>query len=144
MIGLEESAGANDASDSAKMLEHVRLGAEVAREIPRRDVSEIVMYHHERFDGTGYLGLRGKQIPIGAQIVAFAEAVESIIRESSSSSSHGLNEVVIGKIREGAGKMFDPRVVDAFLEAAEGDPSLLLSVSDSQPSVLATQPESSN
>jgi putative nucleotidyltransferase with HDIG domain len=144
MIGLEELVESNDRSDSAKMLEHVRLGAEVTREIPRRDVSEIVLYHHEHFDGTGYLGLRGRQIPIGAQIVAFAEAVESIIRVESPGSAHGLNEAVVEKIREGGGKLFDPRVVDAFLEAAKDDPSLLRSVSDSQPSVLSTQPESSN
>jgi hypothetical protein len=143
MIGLEESAESNDRSDPAKLFEHVRLGAEVAREISRRDVSEIVLYHHEHFDGTGYLGLRGRQIPIGARIVALAEMVESIVRLGSPGSAHGLNEAVVREIREGAGKLFDPRVVDAFLEAAKDDPSLLQPASDSPPpSWLATLPES--
>jgi len=144
MIGLEELAESDGRSDSAKTLEHVRLGAEVAREFPRRDVSEIVLYHHEHFDGTGYLRVGGRKIPIGARIVAFAEAVESIIREGSPSPAHVLNEAVVEKIREGAGKLFDPRVADAFLKAAEDDPSLLQSVLDSQPPGLSTQPESGN
>ncbi len=134
MIGLEELVESGDMSESTKFLEHVRVGAEVAREIPRRDVSEIVLYHHERFDGTGYLGLKGGQIPIGARIVALAEAVEPMIRSSPPSSDDSLDESVVRKIRDGAGNLFDPRVVDAFLEATKDDPSLLRSGSDSSAS----------
>jgi response regulator RpfG family c-di-GMP phosphodiesterase len=125
MIGLEESIESNDMSDSTKFLEHVRVGAQVAREIPRRDVSDIVLYHHERFDGTGYLGLKGGQIPLGARIVALAESIEPMIRSSPPSSDDSLDESIVRKIRDGSGNLFDPRVVDAFLEAAKDDPSLL-------------------
>jgi putative nucleotidyltransferase with HDIG domain len=141
MIGLEESVESNDMSDPTKFLEHVRVGAEVAREIPRRDVSDIVLYHHERFDGTGYLGLKGGQIPLGARIVALAEAVEPMIRSSPPSSNDSLDESIVGKIRDGAGSLFDPRVVDAFLKAAKDDPGLLHSGSDSSTSMLIAQPE---
>jgi hypothetical protein len=144
MIGLEELVESNDATNSAKLMEHVRVGAEVAREIPRRDVSDIVLYHHEHFDGTGYLGLRGSQIPIGARIVAFAEATESIIRAGLPSSDDSLDEAVARKIREGAGKLFDPRVVDAFLEVAKEDPNVLRPGAESRPSTLAVGPESSS
>jgi putative nucleotidyltransferase with HDIG domain len=142
MIGLEELAESNNASDSAKLLEHVKVGAEVAREIPRRDVSDIVLYHHEHFDGTGYLGLRGSQIPIGARVVAFAEAAESIIRAGSPSSEDSLDEAVAKRIREEAGKSFDPHIVDAFLEAAKEDPSLLRPGAELQPAILSVGPES--
>jgi hypothetical protein len=124
MIGLEELLDSDDRDDAAKLLEHVRIGAEVAREIPRRDVGEIVLYHHENFDGTGYMGLRGSQIPIGARIVALAESVESMIHSGSSSSDGSFDDAVIKQIRDGAGKLFDPRVVDALLEAAKDDPTL--------------------
>ncbi len=132
MIGLEEVVESDGRGDAAKLLEHVKIGAEVAREIPRRDVREIVLYHHENFDGTGYIGLKGSQIPIGARIVALAEAVESMIGAGLSSSDGSLDEAVIKKIRDGAGKLFDPRVVDALLEAAHDDPTLLRLSSDSQ------------
>jgi putative nucleotidyltransferase with HDIG domain len=138
MIGLEESV---ETSDSRKFIEHVKVGAEVAREIPRRDVSDIVLYHHERFDGTGYLGLKGSRIPLGARIVALAEAVESMIRSSPPSSGDSLDESVVRKIRDGAGTLFDPHVVDAFLRVAKDHPSFLYPGSDSSASVLVTQPE---
>ena len=133
MIGLEELVESDDRDVAARLLEHVRIGAEVAGEIPRRDVVEIVLYHHENFDGTGYMGLRGSQIPVGARIVALAEAVESMIRAGLSSSEGNLDNAVIKQIRDGAGKLFDPRVVDALIEAARDDPALLRLSSDSPP-----------
>lgn len=125
MIGLDELVESDDSGDAAKLLEHVRIGAEVAREIPRRDVVEIVLYHHENFDGTGYMGLRGSEIPIGARVVALAEAVESMIHADLPSLDGRLDEALIKKIHDGAGRLFDPRVVDALLEAASDDPTLL-------------------
>jgi len=66
--------------------------------------------------------------------VALAEAVEPMIRSSPPSSDDSLDESVVRKIRDGAGNLFDPRVVDAFLEATKDDPSLLRSGSDSSAS----------
>ena len=70
------------------------------------------------------MGLRGSQIPIGARIVALAESVESMIHSGSSSSDGSFDDAVIKQIRDGAGKLFDPRVVDALLEAAKDDSTL--------------------
>jgi hypothetical protein len=140
MIGLEELE--SKVVSDAKLLEHVEAGAEVAAEVPRRDIGEIVLYHHEHFDGAGYLGLKGSQIPIGARIVALAEVVDSMIRTSSSRSGESLDETVIRKIREEAGKQFDPRVVDAFLQVARDDPDLVRPRSDSTPPSPPAEPES--
>jgi hypothetical protein len=140
MIGLEESLEPKDGSASAKLLDHVKAGAEIAAEVPRRDIGEIVLYHHEHFDGTGYLGLRGSQIPIGARIVALAEVVEPMIRSSAPRSDDSLNETVVMKIREEAGKQFDPRVVEAFFQAARDDPDLVRPRSDSTPPSFASEP----
>jgi len=125
MIGLEELVESNDKDAAVKLLEHVKIGASVARELPRRDVSSIVLYHHEHFDGTGYLGLKGDQIPIGAKVVALAEAVESMVRGGAAVTGNRANEVVIEAIRNEAGKKFDPRVVEAFLEAVRDHPGAL-------------------
>ncbi len=134
MIGLEELLEANNESAAAKLLEHVRIGAEVARELPRRDVSSIVLCHHEHYDGTGYLGLRGSQIPIGARIVALAEAVESMVHTSASRTGDRADDTVLEVIRNQAGKQFDPRVVEAFLEAVREDPGAL-GLSPKHPSI---------
>jgi putative nucleotidyltransferase with HDIG domain len=144
MIGLEELVESKDRSDATKLLEHVKIGAEVAREVPRRDVGQIVLYHHEHFDGTGYLGLKGSEIPIGARIVALAEAVESMISAGSSGLEHKIDETLVTRIRQGAGGLFDPRVVEAFLEVAKDDPSLLQRSSNSSTTSLAAVNESSS
>jgi HD-GYP domain-containing protein (c-di-GMP phosphodiesterase class II) len=141
MIGLEELVESSGPSDTGRLLEHVKAGAEVATEMPRRDIRDIVLYHHEHFDGKGYLGLRGSQIPIGARVVALAEAVESMVRPSGPRSDDSLDEVVVRKVREEAGKQFDPRVVDAFLEVARDDPGLLRSRSETPPPSLAARTE---
>lgn len=144
MIGLEELVEANDKDIAAKLIEHVRIGAEVARELPRRDVGSIILYHHEHFDGTGYVGLRGTQIPIGARIVALAEAVESMVHASASRTGGRADETVVEVVRNEAGRQFDPRVVEAFVEVARDHPEAL-GLDPNQPSGwLVAEPRSSS
>src|SRR3990170_6416004 len=56
MIGLDDllKAGASNIHEREAFHAHVRIGAEIVRELPRRDISQIVLRHHERFDGGGY------------------------------------------------------------------------------------------
>ena len=71
----------------------------------------IIRHHHEYLDGTGYPdGLKGEEIPFSARIIAVVEAYEESISEGESQSS------AKAEIREKSGKLFDPVVVDAFLE----------------------------
>src|SRR5437867_12508040 len=83
MIGLEEffeSAMQHDSSAIERIQQHVLMGAEIAGELPRRDVSEIVMHHHENYDGSGYpRGLMGSQIPTGVLIVGLWIALEQMV-----------------------------------------------------------------
>lgn len=77
-------------------------------------ISGIVRHHHERFDGTGYPdGLAGPEIPLGARIVAVADAFDAMtaprIYRTSFSPLDALNEVI-----RCSGSQFDPAVVDAL------------------------------
>lgn len=100
--------------------DHVRVGAEIARELPRKEIADIILHHHEHYDGTGYpLGLRGKSIPLGARIVAVAEAVESMSRGMYPYNLPLTREAVVTKIADGSGKSFDPEVAGAFLKLAQ-------------------------
>ncbi|MBL8048280.1 MAG: HD domain-containing protein [Chthonomonas sp.] len=78
----------------------------------------LIRHHHERFDGEGYpAGLAGEMIPMGARIIAVAEAYDTIA--AGSAYRCGLDEdKAIEEVRKGAGTQFDPRVVQAFLEIA--------------------------
>ena len=77
---------------------------------------EIVLYHHEKFDGSGYPeGLSGEDIPISARIFALADAYDAMVskRTYKDALSH---EEAVERIREDSGKHFDPDIVTAFLK----------------------------
>ncbi len=73
--------------------------------------------------------------------MALAEAVESMPRVHGVGSDAMLDESIMRKIRDGAGKQFDPRVVSAFLEVTKDNPELLRLSSDPPSSELTVEPE---
>jgi response regulator RpfG family c-di-GMP phosphodiesterase len=80
---------------------------------------DIAHGHHERFDGTGYpQGLAGREIPLSARIVCLADSYDAIrtAREYKPARPH---EEAVSEMLAGAGKQFDPLVVEAFC-ALEG------------------------
>ena len=123
MIGLDEILEPMNVQSSSllgRLREHVTIGAEVAKEFPQREVGEIVLYHHENYDGSGYpRKLRGGQIPFGARIVAVAEAFDSMVSGGFPYTEGISAERAVRVVQEQAGKSLDPRVVDAFLAAVE-------------------------
>ncbi len=94
---------------------HVNHGVKILEDIKQlKDVVEIIKYHHERFDGSGYpYGLKGDEIPLNAKIIAIADAYDSMVSDRSYRDGI-LHEDAIRRIDEQSGKQFDPKVVDAF------------------------------
>ncbi len=75
----------------------------------------IILYHHERYDGTGYpKGLKKDAIPLGARILAVANALEAMISERPYRPAMTLEQAA-AEIGSHAKSQFDPEVVDAFL-----------------------------
>jgi len=85
-----------------------------------RDMSyNISMYHHERWDGTGYPEkLFGDRIPIEARIVSILDVFDALSFDRPYKEAWDTSRVVTF-IKENSGKMFDPRIVDIFLENIE-------------------------
>ena len=84
-----------------------------------RPALEIPYCHHERWDGSGYpRGLRGEEIPLGARIFAVVDVYDALTsdRPYRRAWSH---EQAVAYLREQAGKQFDPKVVEAFLQVLE-------------------------
>ncbi|MCP4143250.1 MAG: signal peptidase I [Chloroflexi bacterium] len=82
-------------------------------------VVDIVHYHHERWDGSGYPeGLRGEEIPIGARIVAVIDVWDAL-KHSRPYRDAWLPEDIRQYFQEQAGEQFDPRVVEVFLNLLE-------------------------
>ena len=76
--------------------------------------ADIARYHHERFDGSGYLeGLSGDDIPLAARIVAVADVYDAL-RSARVYKPAYAADVVWNIINESSGTHFDPRIVDVF------------------------------
>lgn len=81
---------------------------------------EIPYLHHERWDGTGYpLGLKGEQIPLSARIFAIVDVWDALCSKRPYRDAWE-REKILSHIREGSGKHFDPKVVEAFMELIGG------------------------
>lgn len=96
---------------------HVRIGARILEPIAAyADVIPVVLHHHEWFDGTGYPdGLAGEAISLGARIFAVADCFDALVSDRPYRAGME-RERVIEIIKQGAGRQFDPKVVQAFLE----------------------------
>jgi len=97
---------------------HPYIGGQLCKRVSfLQDAYPIVYHHHERFDGQGYPdGLRREDIPLGARIVSIADAFDAMTsqRPYRVAMSHAQ---AIRELKRGAGRQWDPRLVDAFLEA---------------------------
>ncbi len=79
----------------------------------------IILYHHERFDGKGYPhGLKGREIPFGARIIAVADAFDAMTSGRGYKDKVSL-EKAIGELVRGSGTQFAPDVVEVFVKILE-------------------------
>ena len=84
-----------------------------------RMARDIALYHHERYDGSGYPnGSKGEDIPISARIVAVVDVFDALRSKRPYKEAWSIEESVKA-IREGNGTQFDPAVVDSFLACVE-------------------------
>lgn len=97
------------------MRSHCVLGYEMLCRIPfLADAAEIVLSHHERFDGSGYPhGLRGNRIPLGARIFAVADTLDAITSDRPYQKARSF-AAAVKEIKSCSGTLFDPDVVQAF------------------------------
>jgi len=104
--------------------EHPRIGQVILEQASGlRDAIPVVLHHHERFNGTGYPhGLKGQEIPLGARIVAVADAYHAIVHDRPYKKSQSHAEA-LDELQRNAGTQFDPTVVDVFCSLyADGVP----------------------
>jgi putative nucleotidyltransferase with HDIG domain len=99
---------------------HVWVGFSLLRRIQiLSDVAEIVLSHHERFDGRGYpRALKGEEIPIGARIFSVADTLDAMTSDRPYRRAQSFAAARQEIIKE-SGRQFDPRVVESFLSIPE-------------------------
>jgi HD-GYP domain len=118
--GILNKPGALTEQEWAEMKRHPEFGHNFLSSIrPLRDAGEIVLAHHERFDGQGYpRGLAGDDIPLGARIFAIVDAYTAMTsdRPHRKKMSH---EMALNEILRNSLTQFDPEVVRAFVRCEE-------------------------
>jgi putative two-component system response regulator len=110
------------------MKQHSEYGAKAIEDAIRESEDEdshlllardIAYFHHERWDGSGYPnGLKGEQIPLCARIVALADVYDALTTERRYKRPYTHDEAK-QVITQGRAMHFDPKLVDAFMDADE-------------------------
>ena len=99
---------------------HTIIGGEILKDFTAVDgIYEGAMYHHERYDGTGYCnGLAGDEIPLAARIIAVADAYDAM---TSARCYRPLldRDIVESELRSCSGKQFDPKIAQVMLDMME-------------------------
>lgn len=95
---------------------HSRVGYEVLKNITSFEkIAEYVLYHHERYDGTGYpAGLKGKEIPLMSRIISVADVYDAISSKRVYRPAMGQSEALT-VMMDGIGTQFDPQIIAALL-----------------------------
>lgn len=97
------------------LFSHPQIGHDLLDSIfSSSKLSEIILQHHERYDGTGYpKGLKGEEIMIEARIIHLSETFDALTRSTYQTSLDYPEAIKI--IQSESGKQFDPNLVDLFI-----------------------------
>ncbi|MGQ9572745.1 MAG: HD-GYP domain-containing protein [Dehalococcoidia bacterium] len=115
---LLNKAGPLTNDEWQRIQRHPELGYQMVRDAPfLHEAGEIILCHHERYDGGGYpRGLQGEEIPLAARVFAVADAYDSMTSDRPYRRA-GSHAAAVREVEASAGTQFDPKVVEAFLEA---------------------------
>jgi diguanylate cyclase (GGDEF)-like protein len=113
------------------VVQHPRIGQVILEHAAAlKDAVPIILHHHERFAGHGYpFGLRGNEIPLGARIVAIADAYDAMTHDRPYKRAISHSDA-IAELKQHAGTQFDPELVSLFSDlythhAPTPDPTIL-------------------
>ncbi len=109
--------GGLDARELAQIREHPKIGAKLLLRITvLREAIPYVLYHHERWDGTGYpSGKSGEEIPVEARVLAIADAFDAMTSDRPYRRAL-TREEALAEVERCAGTQFDPEIARVFLE----------------------------
>ena len=103
----------------ALMKQHTQIGAGIlagSESHVLQLAEQIARTHHEKWDGTGYLGMKGEEIPLPGRIVAVADVFDALTSERTYKRAWPRDEA-LNYVRKESGRSFDPTVVKAFFRS---------------------------
>lgn len=99
-----------------KIKEHPQIGANILGKSGHlKEISMMVLHHHERFDGKGYpCGIAGEHIPFGARIIAICDSIDAMRVQRSYRQAFS-NHHCYEEVRRNLGTMYDPYIGQSVL-----------------------------
>lgn len=126
-VGIDEriimKPGQLSSEEMREITRHSEVGSRIARCVPEiAPIADLILKHHEHWDGGGYpLGLKQKAIPVECRILAIADAYEVMTAGRPYSPAKSSAEA-IDELLRGAGRQFDPALLNLFVRALESRP----------------------
>jgi HD-GYP domain-containing protein (c-di-GMP phosphodiesterase class II) len=102
------------------ILDHCKNGCKILEAFPvYSNISPLILFHHENYDGSGPMGVSGDDIPFESQIIRLADLVELLYSEKM--PSHVQKYKIISWVKSNANSIFSQKLVDAFLDITKAD-----------------------
>lgn len=104
------------------MKTHTKIGSDLIKRIPDlKSISEGILYHHENWDGSGYPeGISGENIPLVSRIIRVVDSFDAM----TSTRTYNVvksRKTTLEEIKNNSGTLYDPEVVEIFLEIIENE-----------------------
>ena len=137
-VGIPEAilnkSGPLDADEWTTMKTHTQLGAKILEPLVAMSrIREMVGHHHEFYDGSGYPDrLTGERIPLGARVIAIADAYDTITSARTYKKARTPEEA-FSELARCAAKQFDPEIVRLFIATMRSAPHPLIEVAVGAP-----------
>ena len=127
-VELLRKSAALSKEEQQHVREHTSLGAEMIKPVGGMlsRIADAVEAHHEKFDGSGYSGMRGDQIPLVARIIAVADALDAMLSDRPYRKGVAIFQAM-DDIVSNANTHFDPKVVAALQKVIEREGEWTLS-----------------
>ena len=112
---LLNKPGPLDEAEMVLVQRHVRFSLDILDPLlPEPKVRQLVLHHHENFDGSGYPdGLAGEAIPLGARLIRLTDTLAALLSPRPWRPAYGLDDA-LAEIRKGVGGEFCPRMAEVF------------------------------
>jgi putative nucleotidyltransferase with HDIG domain len=113
---IQNKPGSLTREEYEHIMTHAQIGAHIVRPVVNGKIVEMIERHHDHYDGTGlHQVIVGSDIPLGARILAVADAFDAMISDRPYRAAMSVTEA-IDEIKRCADTQFDPVVVTAFLK----------------------------
>jgi putative nucleotidyltransferase with HDIG domain len=116
---IQNKPGSLTPEEYEHIMTHPQVGARIVRPIVNGRILEMIEHHHDEYDGSGlHQGVAGTEIPLGARVIAVADAFDAMISDRPYRAAMSIAEAV-EEIERCADTQFDPAIVTAFLKTVQ-------------------------